>query len=148
MSLARSWIAWNRIKSTKRMIGVAFASASTVETLSSSPRAGQQFTSFTELLEDVLHAGAVDAVVELDPVFHLPGRCNDHVNVFPQREPEVFRGAQIQRIKQRDADGVVVNGNRQRLMKPGEAARESDARFPARFRPRPDRRNLCRARRR
>ena len=62
-----------------------------------------QLARFAELLEDVLHAGGVGAVVALDPIFDLLGRRDDDMDVFAEREAEIFRRAQIERIDQRDA---------------------------------------------
>src|SRR3712207_7324846 len=62
------------------------------------------FRSFAELLEDVLHAGGLASVVAPDPLLHLVGRRDDHVDVFANGEAEIFGGAQIKWIDQRDQD--------------------------------------------
>ena len=45
------------------------------------------------------------------------------MDVLAQREAKIFRGAQIERIDQRDAERVVAHADRQRAMQPREAGR-------------------------
>ena len=98
MSLARSWIAWykNQIDKANDRRGVRFGfhcrrAVSVAANWSS-------FAGFAELLENVLHARGVGAVILLDPLFDLLGRRNDDVDVFAEREAKIFRRAQIERI--------------------------------------------------
>ena len=90
-----------------------------VRSHSSSPRSVHQLARFAELLEDILHAGGVGAVVAFDPIFDLFGRRDDDVDVFAEREAEIFRRAQIERIDQRDPQSVVGKADRQRAMQAG-----------------------------
>ena len=83
-------------------MGVAFASASTAASPSPS-RNVQQLASFAELLENVLHARRIGAVMLLDQVFDLIRRRNDDVDIFPEREAKIFGGVKIERINERDA---------------------------------------------
>ena len=62
------------------------------------------------------------AVVAFDPLFDLLGRRNDDVDVFAEREAEIFRRAQIERIDQRDCECVVRQADRQSAMQPREPA--------------------------
>ena len=79
----------------------------------SSPRSCHQLAGFAELLEDVLHAGGVGAVVALDPLFDLLGRGDDDVDVFAEGEAQIFRRARIERIDQRDLQHVIRETDRQ-----------------------------------
>ncbi len=89
----------------------------------------QQLAGFTELLEDVLHAGGVAAVVALDPLFDLIRRGDDDMDVFAQRETEIFGRAQIERINQGDGDSVVARTDRQGAMQARQSARNQPQNF-------------------
>ena len=130
MSLARSWIAWNKIRSTKRMIGVAFASASTSAARLVTAQC-HQLAGFAELLEDVLHAGGVGPVIAFDSILDLLRRRNDDVDVFAEREAQIFRGAQIERIDQRDCENVFAKRRSAEHDAGGRDRSESIVEFPA-----------------
>src|SRR6266705_1482996 len=46
----------------------------------------QKFPSFAELLENLIHAGGIAAIMLLDQFFDLIGRRNHYLNVFTERE--------------------------------------------------------------
>src|SRR5437773_11089796 len=62
----------------------------------------QKLTDLPELLENLLHASRVGAVIPLDLIFDLLGRRNDDVNLFAEREAKILRRAIIERINERD----------------------------------------------
>ena len=84
----------------------------------------QQLAGFAELLEDVLHARRLAAVILFDQVLDLIGRRDDNIDIFAKREPQVLARAQIERIDQRKADGVTEQPDRQRAMQPRQSARD------------------------
>ena len=55
-----------------------------------------QLARFAELFENVLHAGGVGPVVAFDAIFDLLRRRDDNVDVFAEREAQIFRRAQIE----------------------------------------------------
>lgn len=73
---------------------------------------GQEFARGAELLEDVLHAGGVGAVVGLEPLFNLLRGRDDDVNVFAEGKMQVFRCARVERINQGHGDPVLVCAER------------------------------------
>ena len=82
-----------------------------------------QLADFAELLEDLLHAGGVAAVEDPDAVFDLFDRRDHDLDVASQREAQIFRGAQFQRIDQRHPQSVIDKIDRQRAMQTGQAGR-------------------------
>src|SRR5205814_9811271 len=62
----------------------------------------QKLASFAELLENVLHARRVAAVILLDQFFDLLRRRNHDLNVFTEREAKVLCGIKIKWITKRD----------------------------------------------
>src|SRR5689334_11367717 len=62
----------------------------------------QKLPSFTELLENVLHASRVGAVILFDQLFDLFGRRHHYLHFFTERETEVVCGLEIKWIDQRD----------------------------------------------
>ena len=83
----------------------------------------QHLAGFAELLEHFLHARGVGAVMLLDPFLDLLGRRDDHIDILPEREPEILRSARIEGICQRHSNGVAGNGDRQGAMQARETAR-------------------------
>ena len=84
----------------------------------------QKFASLTELLEDVLHARRLGAVMLFDAFLDLLGWRDDDINVLAKSETKIFARAQIERINQSDANGIADQSNRQRAMQPRQAARD------------------------
>ena len=76
----------------------------------------KRLASFAELLENVLHARGIAAVILLDQVFDLIRRRNDDVDIFPEREAKVLRGVKIKRINERDAQCGSAHFNRKSAM--------------------------------
>src|SRR5437667_6346240 len=64
----------------------------------------QKLASFAELLENLIHAGGIAAIMLLDQFFDLIGRRNHYLNVFTERETEVLCSMGIKRLGQRDSE--------------------------------------------
>src|SRR5262249_39042103 len=58
----------------------------------------QELARFPELLEDVLHARCIRAVILLDQLFDLLWRRNDDLDVFTERETKILSRVEIERI--------------------------------------------------
>ena len=83
------------------------------------------------------------AVIAFDQLFDLSARRNDDVDVFPEREPKILRGAQVKRIDQRNAERVVVRRQREVRDEAAPGPRESAAGFPAESRSGESKRIRC-----
>ncbi len=68
-----------------------------------------------------------------DPIFDLFGRRDHNIDIFAQGKAKVLRGAEIERIDQRDAEGVSAYSNRQRTMQPRQTARNQTQNFRSNF---------------
>ena len=76
----------------------------------------QESAGFAELFEDFLHARRIGAVKLFDPIFDLFCWRDHNIDIFAQGKAKVLRGAEIERIDQRDAQCVPAYSNRQRAM--------------------------------
>ncbi len=90
------------------MIGVALGFRFDVGADRFFARQRHQLAGFAELLEDLLHARGVLAVVLAQPLLDLGAAGEDDMDVAAESEAQVFDRLGIERIDERDADGVVL----------------------------------------
>src|SRR6185503_6781751 len=93
----------------------------------------RQLAGFAELFENILRARALRAVVTLEALFHLLRRRYQNSHIFPEREPQILRRAQIERIDENDTDQVVAQSDRQRALEAREASRNRATDFGLNF---------------
>ena len=106
------------------MIGAAFASCATIWSveLILTDLIESDFRIFTQLREDVFHGGGLGAVVLRDEGTHFRRRGNDDVDLAIEGKAQIFRNLRVERIDERDENGIVGMTHRKRSMKPGQPA--------------------------
>ena len=92
-----------------------------------------QLASLAELLEDLLHAGGLVAVMLFQAFLDLLARGKHHLDVAAQREAQIVDRLCIERIDQRDPDGVLLHAHWQGAVQAGQPCGNRTQNFGSEF---------------